>query len=141
MAGNRAYQASAYDFRTRDTYTPDSYSAGYKAAAKGRRNSAKKGTAALPVFLGAALTAAALVFSLLAQAKLTAVSNETVELYRRIEQLSDEQVRLKIEHTRAFGLEELEDYARNVLGMHRPTADQITYTETDSSEGDFPAGE
>lgn len=136
--GNAVFGNSAYDFRNTDTYQPEEYSAGKnQSAAKPARKAGRRKHRGISAFAmaGAVLTAAALSGSLMAQARLVAVSNETVAELERVDELRDLQARLQIEYAQAFDLAELERYAREELGMRAPSADQIIYTDS-SREGE-----
>ena len=78
---------------------------------RGRRSAA-------PAAAFALLAAAALCVMLpLANARVTALRAECEELAGRIAELEDANARLSIEYEGLYSLEEVEDYARNVLGM------------------------
>ena len=66
------------------------------------------------------MTAAVLVTSLLAQVKLTKLSDENAKLRAELTDLCDENVRLKVEYECSVSLPELEKYAKTVLGMQKP---------------------
>ena len=72
-----------------------------------------------PLFIAAVLliTAALCVALLLARARITALRNECDILADSITELEDERARLTIEYENLYTLEEIEDYAVNVLGM------------------------
>lgn len=61
--------------------------------------------------------AALCVALLLARSQVTAAANECEELASRITELADKNARLTIEYESLFSLAEIEDYAKNVLGM------------------------
>lgn len=75
--------------------------------------------------MGLAVAAVLIVIMLLAQVRLTAVSDAAVDLTNKIEQLETEQTRLRIGFESAFNLTEIEEYATNELGMQKPRSDQI----------------
>lgn len=72
-----------------------------------------------PLFTVAVLvmTAALCVALLLARARIMAVSGECEALSSRIAELSDEHAHLVIDYESMYSLDEIESYARNVLGM------------------------
>ncbi len=80
--------------------------------------------------LGLAIAAVLFVVMLLAQVRLTAVSDEAVRLTNKISQLETEQTRLLIAFESAFNLTEIEEYAVNELGMQKPHSDQIFYIDS-----------
>lgn len=65
------------------------------------------------------LTAAVLIASLLAQVKLTKLSDENALLRADLNALCDENERLRVEYECSVSLPELEEYAKTVLGMQR----------------------
>ena len=75
--------------------------------------------------IGVAFAAVMIVIMLLAQARLTAVCSEAVQLTSQIEELESEQKRLRIAFESAFNLTEVESYAVHRLGMQKPGSDQI----------------
>lgn len=124
MSGREYSLHPAYDFRARDTYIPEAYSAGKTRrraqGAKRRRSTFKKSAAAV---LGTALAAAAIFGSLLLQLRLTEISAMTLETQAAAEELEEQQIRLRLEYSRLFSPERLEQAARE-MGMCRPGADQ-----------------
>lgn len=126
---------NSYDFRTRDTYTPEEYSGGTDRSdkIKGERTYPLKLSRLLGV-VGGLIAAAMLCWSLVAQSQMNEISNRTVELQDRIAELRSQQARLEIELAQLYELTRLEDYAIEVLGMQRPGADQIIYLDS-SDEG------
>lgn len=131
---------NSYDFRTRDTYTPEEYSGeiGRGNIKKGERTYPPK-LSRLLALVGGSMSAVLLCCSLMAQAQLNEISNRTVELQGRMTDLRSRQARLEIELAQLCELAQLEDYAIDVLGMQKPGADQIIYS--DSSDEGVLAGE
>lgn len=128
----------AYDFNNPALY-PD-YDQEFTAPAPERRTvpKAKPKTRAVPrgkqsiapfSIVGFACAAVLLVFALMAQIQLTTVSEDTVVLQSRLEELQLEEAKLKIAYESAFNLTEIEDYAVNVLGMQKPRSDQIFHID------------
>ncbi len=74
---------------------------------------------------GVAVVAALMVFIVLAHVKFNEISAETVTLQTRLAELSEEQRKLQITYEDIFDVNEVEAYATNVLGMTKPTQDQI----------------
>jgi len=72
------------------------------------------------------LTAAALmIFIMLAQISYNEVAAETVRLSAQLQELTEQRRRLEIEYENVIDMKEIERYARDVLGMSKPDADQI----------------
>ena len=69
--------------------------------------------------IGFACAAVLLVFSLMAQIQLTAVSDETAQLESQLNELGVENARLLIDYESAFNLAEIEEYATMQLGMQK----------------------
>lgn len=93
----------------------DSYS-----SAPPRRLSRPRRTGRIhPLLTAACLACAAAlcVALLLSRAEITALHDECSRLAGEIEELADENAHLTIEYESMFPLEEVESYARNVLGM------------------------
>ena len=67
------------------------------------------------------LTAAVLVASLLMQVRLTKASDENAALNVKLDEICDENTRLRIEYESSYSLPELEEYAKCALGMQRAT--------------------
>lgn len=80
--------------------------------------------------LGLAIAAVLFIVMLLAQVRLTTVSDEAVHFINKIEQLETEQIRLRIAFESAFNLTEIEEYAISELGMQKPHSDQIFYIDS-----------
>lgn len=78
---------------------------------------------------GFLLAAVLLVLVLLAQIRLTALSDSAAAAESSIRQLQTQQDKLRAEYATTFSLEEVEDYAVNVLGMQKPGAEQIVYLQ------------
>ncbi len=102
-----------YDFKNTSA-PPEEY-----AHASGERRATRRARRGRPVLTVAALLVAAAmcVALLLARARITALRDECDTLADRITALADENARLTIEYEGMYSLEEIEDYARNVLGM------------------------
>jgi len=72
------------------------------------------------------LTAAVLmIFVMLAQISYNETAAETVRLNAELLELTEQQRRLEITYENVIDLKEIEQYARDVLGMSKPEADQI----------------
>ncbi|MGI5936569.1 MAG: hypothetical protein ACOX7I_07195 [Oscillospiraceae bacterium] len=84
--------------------------------------------------IGAACVAVLLVFTLFFRIQLTQVTDETVQLNEKLEELKAENAKLLIQYESAFNLNEIEDYAINVLGMQKPRSDQIYYVDSSAPD-------
>lgn len=71
-----------------------------------------------------------MLFVLLANAQLTQIIDQTADLESKIQQLSDQEARLKIEYESTFNLTEIEEYATKKLGMVRQSSDNVVLLET-----------
>ena len=74
---------------------------------------------------GAILTATLMVFVVLAQINYNEAASETVRLNNRLRTLTEQQRRLEIAYESVIDIEEVERYAKDVLGMSKPESDQI----------------
>ena len=84
--------------------------------------------------IGVAAAALLVVIAILAQAQIVGISSKSVELQQQLDELEEQQSKLRIEYESAFNMAEIEDYAIHVLGMQRPRADQIFYIDTSSPD-------
>lgn len=84
--------------------------------------------------LCAVMAALMLCAQVLLRAQLTERNDRLNELEDELSQAQEINTRLKIEYESLFELEELEEYAKNVLGMKKPDSGQIIKTE-------IPAGD
>ena len=80
---------------------------------------------------GFAVAAVLLVLVLLEYVQLTALTDETGKLQGQLAELNAEEERLRIAYESEFNLTEIEDYARNTLGMTNADSSQIHYLDTD----------
>ncbi len=83
---------------------------------------------------GFAVVAALMVFVVLAHLKFTEITAETVSLQQRMDQLTEEERKLKITYEDIFDVNEVEAYATNVLGMTKPQQNQIAAISTDNQD-------
>jgi len=74
---------------------------------------------------GAVVAAVLLVFTLLGYVNYTELTNETVRLEQRIEELREEERRLTVKYEETFDITSVEAYAANVLSMSKPDQSQI----------------
>ena len=84
--------------------------------------------------IGMLAAAFLLVVAILAQAQIVGISSKSVELQSELEQLEEQQAKLRIAYESAFNMAEIEDYAIHSLGMQKPRADQIYYIDTSSPD-------
>jgi cell division protein FtsL len=75
---------------------------------------------------GAVVVAALMVFVVLAQVKYNEVASETVRLTAQLERLTEQGKMLEIAYESAIDMKEVERYARDVLGMSKPDASQVS---------------
>ena len=66
--------------------------------------------------------------------ELNVIANESYELKETIEALQMEETRLQIEYESTFRLDEVEEYATNMLGMVRADNDQIKYLSNNAQD-------
>ena len=64
---------------------------------------------------------------LMSYIELNTIANEHYELKEQLEVLQVEETKLQIEYESTFRLDEVEEYATNMLGMVRADNDQIKY--------------
>lgn len=79
---------------------------------------------------GAILAATLMVFVVLAQINYNETATETVRLNNQLRTLTEQQRRLEIAYESVINMEEVERYARDVLGMSKPETDQITIIQS-----------
>lgn len=97
-----------------------------KAAHRTAKKAQKAYGISLYAVVGFVFVAVMMVFVLLAYAKYSEVTNETVKLQTRLDELNSQERKLKIEYTNAFDVNDVERYATQVLGMSKPAEDQIS---------------
>lgn len=61
--------------------------------------------------------------------ELNVIANESYELREELETLQIEETKLQIEYESTFRLDEVEEYATNMLGMVRADSDQVKYLD------------
>jgi len=64
---------------------------------------------------------------LMSYIELNTIANESYELKEKLEVLQIEETKLQIEYESTFRLDDIEEYATNMLGMVRADNDQIKY--------------
>ena len=97
-----------------------------------RAAAAAKSASGVSLFaiFGSILAAALMVFVVLAQINYNEAAAETVKLNNQLRTLTEQQRRLEITYESVIDIEEVERYARDVLGMSRPQADQIAILQS-----------
>ena len=78
---------------------------------------------------GWACVAVLAVALLMSYIELNTLSNQSYELSSELTELQAEEARLVIEYESTFRLDEVEEYAVNMLGMTRADSDQIKYLD------------
>ena len=72
--------------------------------------------------------------AIMAQTQLVGISADSTALQSELNQLEDQQAKLKIRYESAFNMSDIEDYAIKSLGMQKPKADQIYYIDTSAPD-------
>lgn len=93
-------------------------------------NSDKRINIALMILL-TLMISAAIAAGLYIRAQTAEQNDMNVVLAEKLEELEDENIRLRIEIATAFYLEELEDRARNELGMSEPGSQNTVAIDTE----------
>lgn len=97
-----------------------------------RRNTANS---AVPItVVGTALTAALMVLLLLTQSQLSQIGFTISALEQELEELETQREKLLISHAERYGLERVERYAKEELGMIHPNPDQYRFTDIETAE-------
>lgn len=76
-----------------------------------------------------------LVMTLLVSIRVNQVNDRAAEIQLKAEQLEEENNILQTRYENSISLEELEEYANNVLKMHSARPWQIVYTELEEQPG------
>ena len=139
------YGSLAYDFDNPELYREE-YSRPRTPAAKPQTRTqthvrtrtrvavrSRQGISPLSV-LGLFVAAVMFVIAITAQINLFAVSSDSVALTKELAVLEEERAKLRIAYERAFNLSEVETYAKETLGMQKPSADQIFYIDTSAAD-------
>jgi len=98
---------------------------------KERAAAAAKSVPGVSLFavLGTLFAAVLTVFVVLAQVSYNEIAADTVRLNKQLQELTEQQRRLEITHESVIDMKEIERYARDVLGMSKPDADQIAIVQ------------
>ena len=83
---------------------------------------------------GTVLVAALMVFIVLAYINYTEVTSEIVRLSAQLDRLTEQKSKLEIEYESVIDMKEIERYARDVLGMSKPDANQVTVVQTTTQD-------
>jgi cell division protein FtsB len=83
---------------------------------------------------GFAFVAVMMVFMLLAHVKVSEITTESAALQTRLDELTEEERKLKISYEDAFDVNRVEEYATNVLGMSKPLDTQVATVATAVSD-------
>ena len=119
------YGSLAYDFKTSYKLPEDSYSVVSEKKNRDHRKKIKS-----PALIVSCVLAAALLFTgVMLRASMVVLSEEVYSLRNEVEKLLEEQTKLKISHEKAFPLLQMENYAIEILGMHKPLPYQIIYVD------------
>ena len=124
------YGSNAYDFGVSGKDRNWEYCSAEKSV---KKSVVKHELRSLALIFGCILCAVLLGVGLISRASLIVLSNETVSLQKELEELSDSNTRLKIQHAMLFPMSETEEYAIEVLGMQKPGPDQIFDVETENT--------
>ena len=77
--------------------------------------------------VGAVCAVVLITLMLLAQIRLTDISNTAANLEKQISQLEQERAKLTVEYETIFNLKDVEEQAMDILGMQEPEDSQIVY--------------
>jgi len=86
---------------------------------------------------GSIFAAVLMIFVVLAQISYNEIASDTVRLNAQLNELTEQQRRLEITFESVIDMKEVERYARDVLGMSSPEADQMAaarYVPSDRAE-------
>ena len=91
---------------------------------------AKTATQSVPIvsmfaIFGAVLAGIMMLFVVLAQINYNEIAGETARLNTQLGRLSEQERRLEIEFENVIDMKEVERYARDTLGMSKPSTDQV----------------
>ncbi|MGM9521729.1 MAG: hypothetical protein ACI3VB_04545 [Oscillospiraceae bacterium] len=84
--------------------------------------------------IGVIAAAALMVFVLLAYVQLNEISSETSQLKSAISELTETGTRLRVTYESTFNLNEIEDYAINILGMTKLKDSCVTVFASDKTD-------
>ena len=82
------------------------------------------------VLFGSVIVAVLMVLVILAYVNYNEVTNEIVSLNAQLEKLTEQKSKLEIAYESVIDMKEVERYARDVLGMSKPDANQVSIVQT-----------
>ena len=91
-----------------------------------KRNQQSTQSVSLFAIVGFFAVASLMIFVMLAQVNYNEILRETVRLHSHMEILKEQQRVLAITFESAINMDDIERYAKDVLGMSKPEAEQIT---------------
>lgn len=97
-----------------------------KPVAKTAQRVQKSYGVSLFAITGFVVVAVMMVFVLLAHVRYNEVTSEAVRLQAKLDELSDQERKLKIAYENVFDVYAVEQYATNVLGMSKPSEEQVS---------------
>lgn len=115
----------AYDFRPNGWENAGEYSG--KTEAKQKIKTKGRAGVSPALFISVALSITMLIAALMCSAELVVLSEEIYTIEKKIDELEQEQTRLKVEHGFLYSPDEIERYAIEMLGMQKPSSEQIVY--------------
>ncbi len=143
-ASNGVYGSLAYDLDRLNTAEAPAYAPGVKSAPRrksGEKVRVRAQALAAPkiafspfAVIGYAVSAVMLVLVLFSYIKLNDISNEANVLNEQLNGLLEEETKLQIRHESVFNLYEVEEYAKNTLGMVKADGSQIQYVNSSASD-------
>jgi len=136
-ASRSVYGSNAYALQPERKYIPEpevqEQDAPRRVPKTAARPQIRYGISPLAV-CGFVVVAVLLVLVLLAYVKLADAAFVTTELETQLAELTEEERRLQIAYEEAFDINEIEDYAVNVLGMVQPSASQINIVDISTAD-------
>jgi cell division protein FtsL len=101
-----------------------------------QRLKAQRRTSGVSLFamVGSLATAILMILVILAQISYNEVTTETIMLNRRLRELTEEERRLRITFESVIDMKDVEQYARDVLGMSKPESDQISVIKSNPQD-------
>lgn len=131
-AHRAVYGSAAYDLERVREYQETYEEAESREEAKTREKVKKARTASRAVYkispvsvIGVLLLVGITVLMLLAYVQLTELSAETTKLKNQLSDLKTTNEQLVMAYESSFNLNEIEEYAKNTLGMVKPDASQV----------------
>lgn len=105
---------------------------------RGRKNTAvgkkQKYIRILLTLLTVIIVCGMLIKSLILRIELTAACDANVKAEQQLAEMNEEQRRLQIEYEKSIDLEEIDEYARNALGMQKPSPGQTVKIDTETRD-------